>query len=138
MKVLNFLGLKLLKSDVALIIWEVDDDLDDYVSFPEYMTMYKRCISDVTGLEPRQLFNLVQFLMYDKTFRGKVTVEETLQIMYVRHGRDNLDSEITAIFGAEETNEDGSEKQITYGEYLDKVNARALENFNHSKAIKVT
>ena len=53
MKVLNFLGLKLLKSEVALIIWEVDDDLDDYVSFDEYMTMYKRCISDQTGLEPK-------------------------------------------------------------------------------------
>ena len=78
MRVLNFLGLKLLKSEVALIIWEVDDDLDDYVSFDEYMTMYKRSISDVTGLEPRQLFNLVQFLMYDTQFRGRVTIEETL------------------------------------------------------------
>ena len=57
---------------------EVDDDLDGYVSSKEFDTMYKRCISDVTGLEPRKLFNLVQFLMYDKTFRGKVTVEETL------------------------------------------------------------
>ena len=59
MKVLNFLGLKPLKSDVALIIWEVDDDLDGYISWDEYMTMYKRSISDVTGLEPRKLFNLV-------------------------------------------------------------------------------
>ena len=40
--------------------------------------MYKRCISDKTGLEPRKLFNLVQFLMYDKNFYGKVTVEDTL------------------------------------------------------------
>ena len=67
--------------------------------------------------------------MYDKTFKGKVTVEETLQIMYVRHGRENLDSEITAIFGQEETNADGSEKVITFGEYIEKVNQRALEDF---------
>ena len=72
--------------------------------------MYKRCISDTTGLEPRKLFNLVQFLMYDKTFKGTVTVEETLQILYVRYGRDRLDDEIKAIFGDEEKNEDGSEK----------------------------
>ena len=126
MKCLNFLGLKPLKAEVALIIWEVDDDLDGYVSEEEYMTMYKRCISDPTGLELRKLFNLVQFLMYDKTFKGKVTVEETLQIMYVRHGRDNLDAEITHIFGKDETNEDGSEKVITFGEYVEKVNQRAL------------
>ena len=89
--------------------------------------MYKRCISDVTGLEPRKLFNLVQFLMYDKQFKGTVTVEETLQILFVRHGRDNLDYEITAIFGEDEKNEDGSEKEITFGEYVEKINKRALK-----------
>ena len=138
MKVLNFLGLKPLKSEVALIIWEVDDDLDGMISWEEYETMYKRSISDVTGLEPRKLFNLVQFLMYDKSFKGKVTVEETLQIMYVRHGRENLDSEIAAIFGNEETNPDGSEKVITFGEYCEKVNKRALEDYKKRKAVTVS
>ena len=47
--------------------------------------------------------------------------------MYVRYGRDRLDDEIKAIFGDEEKNEDGSEKQISYGEYVDKINRRALE-----------
>lgn len=47
--------------------------------------MYKRCIFDKTGLEPRNLFNLVQFLMYDLTWRGKITVEDTLELIYVRH-----------------------------------------------------
>jgi hypothetical protein len=37
--------------------------------------------------------------MYDKTFKGRVTVEETLQILYVRYGRERLDDEIRAIFG---------------------------------------
>ena len=86
-RVLQFLGLSPKKSQVNLIIWEVDDDLDGYVSKEEFLTMYKRCIvSDALAkksgleprLEPRKLFNLVQFLMYDKTFKGRVTVEETL------------------------------------------------------------
>ncbi len=76
--VLIFLGLKPTRNQIKLMIWEVDDDLDGYVSQEEFMTMYKRCISDKTDLEPRGLFNLVQFLMYDKTFKGRVTVEETL------------------------------------------------------------
>ncbi len=76
--VLIFLGLKPTRNQIKLMIWEVDDDLDGYVSREEFMTMYKRCISDKTDLEPRGLFNLVQFLMYDKTFKGRVTVEETL------------------------------------------------------------
>ena len=36
LKVLLFLGLRPLKSEVALIIWEVDDDLDGYVSKDEF------------------------------------------------------------------------------------------------------
>ena len=73
------------------------------------------------------MFNLVQFLMYDKTFKGRVTVEETLQILFVRYGRESLDEEITAIFGEDEKNADGSEKEITFGEYVDKINQRALK-----------
>ena len=128
MRVLTNLGCKPLKSEVNLIIWEVDDDLDGYVSKDEFQTMYKRCISDDTGLEPRKLYNLVQFLMYDKEFKGKVTVEETLQILYVRYKRDRLDEQITFIFGEDEKNEDGSEKEITFGEYVDKMNKRARAN----------
>ena len=127
MKVLTFLGSKPLKSEVNLIIWEVDDDLDGYVDKNEFLTMYKRCISDETGLEPRKLFNIVQFLMYDKDFKGRVSVEETLQILFVRYGRESLDDEITAIFGDDEKNDDGSEKEITYGEYVNKINERALK-----------
>ena len=142
MKVLTDLALKLLKSEVALYIWEVDDDLDGFINWDEFLKMYKRSISDAlhmggTGLEPRRLFNLVQFLMYDRDFKGKVTVEETLQIMYVRYGREHLDDEITAIFGQEETNPDGSEKQITFGEYCEKVNKRALEDYKVRKNVKV-
>ena len=77
-RALQFLGLSPSKSEVDAIIWEVDDDLDGKVGKEEYQTMYKRCISDHEDKEPRKLFNLVQFLMYDQKFKGKVTVEETL------------------------------------------------------------
>mmetsp|Transcript_32602 Transcript_32602/g.31970 ORF Transcript_32602/g.31970 Transcript_32602/m.31970 type:complete len:87 (-) Transcript_32602:36-296(-) len=64
--------------------------------------------------------------MYDKDFRGRVTVEETLQILFVRHGREQLDTEIEAIFGVDERQQDEEEKEITYQEYVEKVNERAL------------
>lgn len=34
---------------------------------------------------------MVQFLMYDKGMKGKITVEDTLELLYVRVGRYNLD-----------------------------------------------
>ena len=69
---------KISKAEVDLMIWEIDDDLDKMVSRDEFEKMYKRCISDESGLEPRKLYNLVVFLMYDKFFRGTITVEDTL------------------------------------------------------------
>ena len=136
-RVLQFLGCKPSKSEVKLIIWEVDDDLDGFVSKEEFITMYKRCKSDKLGLEPRKLFNLVQFLMYDKEFKGSVTVEETLQILFVRHGRERLDDEIRAIFGDDEKDADGVEKSIRYSEYVEKINKRALAEFKHRENLRI-
>eukprot|EP00434_Breviolum_minutum_P010187 symbB.v1.2.008991.t1/scaffold565.1/size187815/4 len=112
------LGCKTPKDQIELWIWEVDDDLDQMVGWDEFLTMYQRCISDGTGFEPRNLFNLVQFLMYDKEFHGKISVEQTLQIIYVRHGRSNLDDEITEIFGQQQKGSDGQELKITFSQYL--------------------
>jgi hypothetical protein len=63
--------------------------------------MYKKCIKDRIGLEPKSLFHMVQFLMYCKNAPDKytITVEDTLELLYVRFGRANLDQEIHAIFG---------------------------------------
>ena len=126
-RALQFLGCKPTRAEVELIIWEVDDDLDGYVSKHEFETMYKRCISDKEDLEPRQLYNLVTFLMYDKDFRARVTIEETLQILFVRHGRAKLDEEIRAIFGDDTRDDTSEEKSITYSEYVSKITRRALD-----------
>ena len=76
------------------MIWEVDDDLDGMISWEEFDRMYLRCIDDDTGLEPWKFYNLVQFKMFDKGDKSKVTVEDTLQILFVRYGRDGLNEEI--------------------------------------------
>eukprot|EP00435_Cladocopium_sp_Y103_P023546 s1002_g5.t1 len=74
------LGCKTPKDQIELWIWEVDDDLDQMVGWDEFLTMYQRCISDGTGFEPRNLFNLVQFLMYDKdnSFRKGSPIQSRL------------------------------------------------------------
>ena len=136
LKALATLGAKASKNDVELMIWEVDDDIDGFVSEKEFEKMYKRCTRMVeSGLEPRKLFNLVVFLMYDKECRGKVTVEDTLQILYVRYGRNKLDEEIRAIFGDMEKTLEGNEKAITYPEYLKKIRKRAMEERRERKML---
>jgi len=107
--------------------------------------MYKRCISDDQGLEPRKLFNLVYFLMFKPDFTGTVTEEDTLELLFVRYGRDKLDEEIAAIFGKDDRGYPGGfedkdknfvEKEITYPEYIKKVNQRAMDERKRKKEEK--
>ena len=86
-------------AELKYMIWEIDDDLDGMISEFEFMTMYKWVKDDETGLEPWKFFNLAQFLMYDVEQSGYVIPEQTLQILYVWHGREGLDGEIKQIFG---------------------------------------
>ncbi|EER12343.1 dc3, putative [Perkinsus marinus ATCC 50983] len=126
-------GYKIARIDVEQFIWEVDDDLDGTVSWDEFLVMYQRCVFDKTGLEPRGLFILVEFLMYtaellefDKTFKGAIAVENTLEVLFVRHGRERLDDEIKQIFGTTSSDgvEIGQESTINFTEFHDKMNER--------------
>ena len=125
-RILRELGCPQAKAEVKLMVWEVDEDLDGYVSREEFEIMYKRCVSDKTGLEPRKLFNLVQFMMYDKNHSGRITEEDTLELVYVRYGMEHLEKEIQALFGDVEAPPEGLEKSISFREYLDKISQRAI------------
>merc|ERR1711998_728530 len=52
--------------EVEDMIWEVDEDCDHAVSWDEFKLMFHRCRNDRTGLEPRKLFNVVEFMMHGK------------------------------------------------------------------------
>ena len=49
------------------------------------------------GYEPRRLFNVVQFVMNAPGGRSTVTLEDAMQIMYLRYGRQLLDSQARAL-----------------------------------------
>ena len=132
---------KLSKSEVELMVWEVDDDADGLVSKDEFFKMYKRWKADKLGLEPRKLFNLVYFLMFRPMYTGFVTEEDTLQLLFVRYNREKLDEEINAIFGEEQkypamADDKFIEREISYPDYIKKVNERAMNDRKRRKEEK--
>ena len=111
---------QLTQQKLELMIWEVDENLDKRVDEKEFELMYKKCIEDRTFLEPKGLFNLVQYLMFCKTkedkdgklceifeFHEEIIPEDTYFLIYARldrqidgdSKRDRLDEEIRIIFG---------------------------------------
>ena len=93
------LGCRSTKKEIQDMIWEVDENLDGCVDWEEFKLMFYRNITDTTGLEPFQLFNVVQFMMYDRDGSGQVTVDETMHMLYARYGKKNLESQMKALFG---------------------------------------
>jgi len=66
---LKKLGKVTTKKEVEDMVWEVDENLDGEVDWDEFDLTFQRNIADTTGLEPSQLFTLIQFLVYDRDER---------------------------------------------------------------------
>lgn len=122
-EILRSLGKRVTRKEVEDIIWEVDENLDNKVDWEEFVMMFERNITDRTGLEPFQLFNVVQFMMYDKDYSGTVTLDETMSMLYARYGRDRLDSQMHALFGDDLRTPSG-DGTLTLSEYLKAVSVR--------------
>ena len=120
------------KKDIELMIWEVDTNLNGYISYDEYERMYKRCVVDKKELEPKKLYTLVQFLMFDKEHKGYITEEDTLEVLCVRNN-NGLDNAINDIFMEEIKEEKGKiirkkkkRETINYEEFSERMHSLSL------------
>ena len=107
------------KKDIEDMIWEVDEDCDKKVSWSEFQLMFSRAKEDKSGYEPRKLYNVVEFLMNDKDDSGSVSLEEAMQPLFLRYGREMIDVHLE-MFG---TSDVFSGKELSLTEYLDSLHA---------------
>ena len=88
------------------------------------------------GSEPRGFFNVVQFIMNDREGLSRVSLEEAMQILYLRFGRQLLDSQLEEIFGTSDLN---SGKTLTLTEFLQSLHIHQVKQLNNkpsTRAIK--
>ena len=52
---------------------------------------YYRCRQDKSGCEPKRLFTLAEFMIYDKDGSGTVNEDECMEMMYARFGKENVE-----------------------------------------------
>ncbi|KAJ1454297.1 hypothetical protein M885DRAFT_465557, partial [Pelagophyceae sp. CCMP2097] len=134
---LRTLGKRVPHKFVEDLIWEVDENLDGCVDWDELRLMFQRNIRDRSGLEPSQLFNVVQFLIFDQDENGLVSVDETMNMLYARYGRVRMEAKLKELFGNDmrETGTQGGE--IDFSAYLRAVEKTQLVTFLNSAAGKV-
>ena len=133
-KVIRTLCNEFAKDELDNMIWEVDENLDGYVSEREFENMYKKCITDEKEEEGKKLFYLAQFLMYDKDEKHEITVEDTLEILCARH-QSNVDAALDAIFDIEKKDEKGKVKRIkretiSFLEYAQRMHELSMKKRN--------
>ena len=124
------------KDELDNMIWEVDENLDGYISEDEFENMYKKCITDENEEEGKKLFYLTQFLMYDKDEKHEICVEDTLEILCARH-QNNVDQALDAIFDIEkiDENENNNEnKKLRYNKSLGRGNKETLSSLLRRKS----
>mmetsp|Transcript_31120 Transcript_31120/g.71959 ORF Transcript_31120/g.71959 Transcript_31120/m.71959 type:complete len:127 (+) Transcript_31120:524-904(+) len=111
------------------MIWEVDENLDGCIDWDEFRLMFMRNITDRSGLEPSKLYNMVQFMIFDQNENGKVSVDETMNMLYERYGRQRMEAKLRGLFGnnMQETGTQGGE--IDFFQYLEAVERTQYQTF---------
>lgn len=123
------LKMKINRKDVEEMVWEVDEDLDSALGWKEFRLMFTRNIMDQSGLEPSRMFNLTQFLIYDNNANGKVSLDETMHMLYTRYGKHGLDQKVKEIFGPQANSSGREGGDITFPFYLQAVEKVQMQMF---------
>lgn len=133
---LRTLGRHCTKKQLEYMLWEVDENLDGVVDWDEFKAMYHRNVNDETGLEPFELFNIVQFMTYlpslDKDFKPRITEDDTMSTLFARFGHDqrygrvHVEKIMSKLFGAKLKAQKG-EGVLSLDDYLKVASVRQYE-----------
>ena len=66
--------------------------------------MFYRVRHDKSGWEPRRLFNVVEFMMHDKDMSGTIDMDECMEILFRRFGKEQLEAKVAEFM---QNDEDG-------------------------------
>jgi len=64
-----------------------------------YIYPYTAPLCSFPGFEPRKIFNVVEFVMHDKNLNGSMDLDEAVELLYARYGRDCVDEHVKVNLG---------------------------------------
>jgi calmodulin len=100
--------------------------------------MFHRCINDKTGLEPRGLFQIVEFMMHDVDSGGTISQDEFMEILFSRFGKDQLLEKTKEFFPQTAADGGQGEQTITFVEFRTFMQAiKPKRKTNRERALAV-
>jgi calmodulin len=84
---LKGLGYSPQPGEVQDMIWEVDDDCDGVLNWKEFQSVYNRVRADPNGKEPRRMYTIIEFCLFDLDESGVVGLDEVQESFYRRYGK---------------------------------------------------
>lgn len=137
---LRDLGKRPTKQEVQDMLWEADEKNDGVIDWDEMKLMFERNLRDTSGLEPTSLYHLVQFMIFDHNANGKVSIDETMNILYARLGREKMEATISNLFSddgapVEERGWQGGE--ITFARFSSVAKKEQQQTFEESEMGKL-
>ncbi len=73
-------------------------------------------------------------MMYDKDYSGKVSIDETMTMLYQRYGKEKLESQMKLLFGNNTSKSEEGNNELTFAEYLKAVSVRMPRKSGNKKA----
>jgi calmodulin len=87
------LGYTPTKYEAADMIWEVDDEGMGKIKWRQFKSVYNRVRMDDLGKEPRRMYNVMEFMVFDIDNDGSIDLTEVMQLFYQRYGKHALFTE---------------------------------------------
>lgn len=123
------LGVETKKSFLEHMMYEVDEMVDEVVSWDELLLLYYRNVTDVSGTEPSSFFQILEFVLFDPAHKGRIVEDDVMEVLFARIGAAKLEVELQKIFGNHRRAK-GGDGTLSLDEYLtacvEKLGRRAL------------
>ena len=87
-----------------------------------------------TGLEPRKLYNVVEFMMHDKDSSGSIDMDECMEILFRRFGKDQLEQRTNDFF----KHDTDGDNAISFAEFQKQMQAIRPNRRDQQKTSKST
>lgn len=111
------LGVSQSAEAVRHMIYEVDELVDEMISWDEFVLAYHRNVSDTSGSEPNNFFRIMEFVLFDPHHKGRIVEDDVMEVLFARIGAARLEEELQSIFG-DSRRANGGDGTISLQQYL--------------------